>query len=167
MSWLTLYLEPNPQNPMKAHQLCIHCANEVTGPLSLLKKTGVTLCSSCYNTYCPQLRKSEPLVNKLFFTLKARNIDAMLAYFDGKKTVDICIPESKLFIEVDGHQHNTNASQAMSDLMRTYYALKDDYFTLRIPNSLVRQELKQTIKFIVFICDLRKDKIQRINERRA
>ena len=117
------------------------------------KQFGVSLCSSCQLQYRDALHISAHNANRLFFALKARNIDAVLSHYDGKKTVDIFVERSGLCIEVDGEQHNTNAEQALKDLMRTFYSFRKGYITLRIPNSLVKKNLRETVKFVIFIID--------------
>ena len=47
--------------------------------------------------------------------------------------------------------HNYNAQQALSDLKRTYYSFKKQYFTLRIPNSLLRNNFEEVVKIIIDI----------------
>jgi len=122
--------------------------------VSCNKDFGVTLCYNCLKQFKPGLRKSAKPANKLFFALRARSIDAKLSFADGHKTVDIYIPKSLLHIEVDGAHHNLDEKQAFKDLMRTYFSLKRGYFTIRIPNSLVKKKLKDTTKFIIYIMDL-------------
>lgn len=117
------------------------------------KQFGVSLCGSCQLQYKDALHKSAHYANRLYFALKARKIDAVLSYYDGNKTIDIFVEKSGLCIEVDGEQHNTNATQALADLMRTFYSFQQGYITLRIPNSLVKKNLKETVKFIIFIID--------------
>jgi very-short-patch-repair endonuclease len=79
----------------------------------------------------------------LYFALRARNVPAELEKNDGFKTIDIAVPEAKVYIEVDGGHHNLSAKQAMSDLNRTLHAYKKGYLTLRIPNSLVKHHLDE------------------------
>ena len=78
---------------------------------------------------------------KLYFALKMRSIPAELEKYDGYKHVDIAIPDAKIYIEVDGSQHNLNAHQALTDLKRTYHSLLDGYYTIRIPNSLTYNDM--------------------------
>jgi len=118
------------------------------------KHFGVCLCKNCQSQYLAGLTKSAHNANRLFFAMKARSIEATLSYYDGKKTIDIYVERARLFIEVDGEQHNKDAKQALADLMRTYYGFQEGYFTLRIPNSLVKGQLKEAVKFIVYIIDI-------------
>lgn len=88
---------------------------------------------------------------KLYYELKRRRVPAYLEKDDGYKKIDIAIPKAKINIEVDGQQHNFNPNQALRDLKRTYYSFLKGYFTLRIPNSLIRDYLKETADLIVKI----------------
>ena len=69
---------------------------------------------------------------------------------DGYKSIDIAIVDAKVNIEVDGSHHNLKPEQALADLKRTFYSFKKGFLTLRIPNSLVRDEssIQKTAKFI-------------------
>lgn len=62
--------------------------------------------------------------------------------WDGHKTIDIAIPEARFNIEVEGSQHNLNPNQARSDLLRDYYSEQKGFVTKRIPNSLLRDDLR-------------------------
>ena len=83
-----------------------------------------------------------------------------LEKFDGFKTIDIAIPKAKINIEIDGSQHNLSSKQALSDLQRTYFSFRKGYFTLRIPNSLIKEHINQTAGMIVVMIEetLRKKK---------
>jgi very-short-patch-repair endonuclease len=81
----------------------------------------------------------------LYFALKQRNVPAQLEKYDGHKTIDIAIVEAKVNIEVDGSHHNRDSRQALADLKRTLFSFKKGYFTLRIPNSLIRHDLIDNI----------------------
>jgi very-short-patch-repair endonuclease len=65
------------------------------------------------------------------------------------KHVDIVFERPKLHIEVDGIQHNQSTRQALSDLKRTFYSMQDGFLTIRIPNILVRNELTETVNYLV------------------
>jgi very-short-patch-repair endonuclease len=78
-------------------------------------------------------------------------VPAQLEKFDGFKHIDIAIPEAKVNIEVDGSHHNYSTKQALADLKRTYHSFLKGYLTLRIPNSLVKNDfvLEETADYIV------------------
>ena len=87
--------------------------------------------------------KSTPLAKKLSDALRKKDILTLLEKWDGHKHIDIAIPKYKINIEVDGEHHNTRPKQALTDLKRTFYSFKKGYFTLRIPNSLVKNHFEE------------------------
>jgi len=80
---------------------------------------------------------------------------AELEKWDGYKHIDIAIVPAKTNIEIDGSYHNYRANTALRDLERTFYSLEKGYITLRIPNSLVRYRLSETVKYIDKILKVR------------
>ena len=91
----------------------------------------------------------------LYLMLGQNNIDALMEVDDGHKSIDLVVETAKLHIEVDGDHHNTDPSQAFSDLQRTYYSLRDGYITLRIPNILVTENLSGAMEYIIAIINER------------
>jgi very-short-patch-repair endonuclease len=77
----------------------------------------------------------------LYDALKTRNIDAVLEYNDGHKTVDIAVLDAKLFIEVDGLQHFTNPEQILRDFKRSHYSDGDDFRTFYVTNQIIEKYL--------------------------
>ena len=78
--------------------------------------------------------------------------------YDGYKHIDIAIVKSKVNIEVDGGQHH-GTQQALRDLKRTFYSWDKNYVTLRIPNSLTKDDtIEETAKYIDKF--LKKDRTQ-------
>lgn len=104
------------------------------------------LCRNCQDWFCDILEYSTATDEaiELYFALKRRGVPALIEKHDGFKTIDIAVPDAKVNIEVDGTHHNFNSQQAFSDLNRTLYSFKKGFFTLRIPNSLVRFHLEDT-----------------------
>ena len=142
---------------MKYKSDCVCCSKVILTENEVEKSNkthGLTLCIVCEKEHIKGLRGSTVDANRLFFALKGRNLDALLQHKEKFKTIDIYIPSAMLHIEVDGAHHNTDAEQAFRDLMRTYHSAKEGYFTLRIPNTLVKNKLKKAIDIIVNICDL-------------
>lgn len=70
-------------------------------------------------------------------------IETKLEHFDGHKHIDIFIPKGKIYIEIDGAHHYTNAIQMVTDFERDHHSDDDGFHTLRIPNEVVE---KQAIK---------------------
>lgn len=80
---------------------------------------------------------------------------AELEKYDGYKHIDIAIVKAKTNIEIDGSYHNYKANAALQDLKRTFYSLEKGYITLRIPNSLVKYRLTETVNYLDKILKIR------------
>ena len=93
---------------------------------------------------------AEPTIyeNKLITKLKELEINAEPQYNDGHKSVDIFIPKANLIIEVDGSHHHSDSNQALTDLLRTMYSMKEGKITLRIPNKLVDNNINDCASLI-------------------
>ncbi|WP_243651115.1 DUF559 domain-containing protein [Hymenobacter gummosus] len=116
-----------------------------------MENFGVPLCMP-HQEYAKRMElQSTEESMRLYFALKERGVPAKLEQFDGYKHIDISVPEAKVNIEVDGIHHNRDAKQALSDLKRTYYSFLRGYLTIRIPNSLVRNDklLDETADYLV------------------
>jgi very-short-patch-repair endonuclease len=87
---------------------------------------------------------------KLYNELITLNIKCELEKSDGYKHIDIAITNAFLNIEIDGSHHNLDKEQANKDLYRYYYSYIKGYNTLRIPNSLLNEniDIKNTAKMI-------------------
>lgn len=100
----------------------------------------------------PLCRKHQPTkeARELGYLLKNMGWRVEFEKYDGYKSIDIAIVDAKVNIEVDGSHHNLQPEQALADLKRTFYSFKKGFLTLRVPNSLVRDEtsIQKTAKFI-------------------
>lgn len=85
---------------------------------------------------------------KLGNELNKLGYKAELEKWDGYKHIDIAVTRAKLNIEIDGSYHNYRADIALRDLERTYYSLEKGFVTIRIPNSLIRHRLSQTVSYL-------------------
>ena len=74
---------------------------------------------------------------ELFNELKKLGVNAILEYNDGHKHIDIAILDARIFIEVDGLNHYTNAEQIERDFKRNHYSDGDDFDTIHIPNLVI------------------------------
>lgn len=129
-----------------------------------IENFGKILCITCQKNYSNLKKKHEVRkkrsteeAQKLYEVLIKNGFDAKLELWDRHKHIDIAIPSCKVNIEVDGKQHQ-NEKQALADLKRTYYSFKKGYFTLRIPNELVRKNLYDTAGYVMQF--LKKDESQ-------
>jgi very-short-patch-repair endonuclease len=105
-------------------------------------------------------KKPEPTPQalKLGNLLKSMGHKVEFEKYDGYKHIDIAIVDKKVNIEVDGGQHQGKV-QALRDLKRTFYSWNKSFVTLRIPNSLTKEEtIEETAKYIDKF--LRKDRAQ-------
>ncbi|MFP9115766.1 endonuclease domain-containing protein [Flavobacterium sp. RHBU_3] len=132
---------------------CLECDGYISYVVTnfSLSSYGIPLCVSHQRWIegIKSMTSSETI--RLYFALKSRGVPVEIEKFDGYKHIDIAIPEAKMNIEVDGIQHNLSAQQALSDLKRTYYSFLKGYITIRIPNSLLRDDyvLEETADYIV------------------
>ena len=134
---------------------CARCAVAISPKVHTFS-TGyyaLALCMDCQELLEPVIQQASPLTIQLYAALRQRNIPAQLEKFDGFKTIDIAVPQAKINIEVDGLQHNTDRQQALTDLKRTFHSFKKGYYTLRIPNTLVRHHLDETAQYIAGIVE--------------
>ncbi|HLK29362.1 MAG TPA: DUF559 domain-containing protein [Puia sp.] len=122
------------------------------------------LCITCQNWFDRLCVKPTSCAKKLFRHLRERNIKAELESKGKFKTVDITVESALVHIEVDGSHHNLNATTAIKDLWRTYYSMKEAYFTLRIPNAAIRHDIETTVKIISGIIIERKKQLKRFRE---
>lgn len=83
--------------------------------------------------------------------LKERGIEHVCEFPDGHKHVDIGIPNAKLFIEIDGLNHYTDPKQIKADFKRDHYSDGDDFSTIRIPNELIQEHLKEISNAIAIV----------------
>lgn len=129
---------------------CLECGNLLSYEVFdySVSHYGLPLCRSCQEWIKGMQFQSTNETISLYFQLKIRGVPARLEKNDGYKTIDIAVPEAKVNIEVDGMQHNFDSKQALADLKRTYFSFVKGYFTLRIPNSLIRCHLEETADYI-------------------
>lgn len=90
--------------------------------------------------------------------LRKRGILLKMEYYDNHKSVDIFIPSAKLDIEIDGSHHNSSSQQAITDLKRTKYSLREGRITIRIPNSAIYQNISEVADNILEIIEDTKSK---------
>jgi len=83
--------------------------------------------------------------------LKKEDIETKLEYWDGHKHVDIYVPKGKLYIEIDGVHHYTSVRQIISDFQRDHYSDDEGFRTLRIPSSIIFEEVGSITKAVIRI----------------
>ncbi len=75
-------------------------------------------------------------------------VEAHLEHHDGHKSVDIYVPKAKLYIEVDGSQHYTEAMQIQSDFERDHRSDDAGFHTMHITNHAVDTEVMKIARAI-------------------
>ena len=96
---------------------------------------------------------STPQALALAEALRKRGIDLLLEHWDGHKHVDIYIPKAKIYIEVDGTQHDMKLRQAISDFNRDYFSYKEGYFTKHITNAEIDVHLEKIADIITQVVE--------------
>lgn len=94
------------------------------------------------------MEKATEQEKKLYSALKKRGIDCILHYNDGKKTVDIAINKSKIYIEVDGLYHYLRSKQLVTDIKRNRYSCEKGVSTIHIFNSIIDDHLESVAEAI-------------------
>ena len=112
---------------------------------------------------CPAHRKRmEQLIRRqhssaeaitLYYGLIQAGVKPMLAWWDGKKTVDLAISRVKLNIEIDAGFESITCEQALSELEYKCSVHQDEFTTIRIPRVIIRNNLKDTVETIMGITE--------------
>ncbi len=89
----------------------------------------------------------------LYYALKKAGVKAMLAWWDGKRTVDLAISRVRLNIEIDRGEESLSYEQVIAELGQAMHAYHDGFTTLRLPHYLVKTDLKVTVESILGIID--------------
>jgi very-short-patch-repair endonuclease len=141
--------------PLAAHSCC-NCLRHIDEQVYQysMKHFQFALCIPCQSSLRDKIEVTTSHTLSLYFLLRKKGIAAQLEKFDGFKTIDIAVVEARLNIEVDGAHHNTRHEQALADLKRTYYAFEKGYYTLRIPNSLVKSHPVETADYVADFVEL-------------
>jgi very-short-patch-repair endonuclease len=95
----------------------------------------------------------------LYNSLKEKGIKSILEFWDGHKHIDICIPDAKMYIEVDGLPHYTSPRQILADFNRDYYSTHSKFSTIHIPNLILEKYLNKVSAAIVKVVEKRKGRI--------
>jgi len=75
--------------------------------------------------------------------LEKRGIKVELEHWDGHKHVDVFVPATGLYVEIEGLQHFVNSQQISADFMRDHYSDAEKHPTFRITNQLVETHLEE------------------------
>ena len=89
----------------------------------------------------------------LYYGLRAAGARPMLAWWDGKKTVDLALSRVKLNIEIDRGLEAMTHEQAMHELEQTMHSFRNGFTTIRIPDFLIRNHLRETVGNVIGIME--------------
>lgn len=114
---------------------------------------GVELCSRHKERMDKLVRQNNTPLEaiQLYYGLKLAGVNPMLEWWDGKKSVDIAFSRVKLNIEIDTEYHMLTHEQAINDLEETMHSFKNGFTTIRIPSTLIKYYLKETVNNILGI----------------
>ncbi|MEJ2585404.1 MAG: hypothetical protein P8Z38_10305 [Robiginitalea sp.] len=89
----------------------------------------------------------------LYYGLRQQGIRPMLAWWDGKKTVDLAISRVRLNIAIERGYESLSYRQAMHFLETNLQAFEDGFTSIRIPRQLIRNGLSETVDGILRIME--------------
>ena len=134
---------------------CLECKKELSylDHRKAIELFDVELCG-VHRTRMERLIKSHKASAEaiiLYYGLRRAGVRAMLAWWDGSKTVDLAVSRVKLNIEMDFEREPISFEQAIAELGESFYVYHDGFTTLRIPHFLVRSHLNETVEIILGI----------------
>ena len=119
---------------------------------------------------CPaHLKRMERLLAKsrlpveaviLYYGLRQVGIRPMLAWWDGKKTVDLAISRVRLNIAIDRGYESLSHHEGMHELERHLHSFDDGFTNIRIPHCLIRNQPGETVDGILRIMESLREKIR-------
>jgi very-short-patch-repair endonuclease len=113
-----------------------------------MDKFGKALCRNHQETVTKQ-------TVELSNALNDKGVNHTLEHNDGFKHVDIAIEWAKLYLEIEGSQHLYTPKQMLTDYKRDKYSLKDGFYTIRIPNAIIENDVRSVAECISDLASLR------------
>ena len=120
-----------------------------------MESLGVELCSK-HKKRIEKLIKSNNTslaAIQLYYGLKAVGESPMLEWWDGNKFVDLAFSRVKLNIEIDDQYEKLTDQQAINHLEEVMHSFKNGFTTIRIPHTLVKYHLNDTVTNILGIIE--------------
>ena len=90
---------------------------------------------------------------QLYYGLKDAGVSPMLEWWDGSKSVDIAFSRAKLNIEIDTDYQMMTHDQAMNNLEEAMHSFQNGFTTIRIPHTLIRHYLSETVTSVIGIIE--------------
>ncbi len=146
--------------------ICLECKKELDylDHKNAMDSLGVELCVQHHERMQKLIQQNNTPLEaiQLYYGLKEVGVNAMLEWWDGKKSIDIAISRVKLNIEIDSEYEKLTEEQAINNLEEAMHSFKNGFTTIRIPHIVVRYYLKETVKNIVGIMEGLKANIKAI-----
>ncbi|MFS4418664.1 hypothetical protein [Maribacter sp. 2307ULW6-5] len=145
---------------------CLECNKEL-GYLdhkNAMDSLGVELCAKHHKRMETLIKTHDTPLEaiQLYYGLREAGVKAMLEWWDGNKSIDIAISRVKLNIEIDSAYEAITEEQAMNNLEQTMHSFKNGFTTIRIPHTVVRYYLNETVNNIKGIMEGLKKNIKTI-----
>lgn len=134
---------------------CIECKKKLSYAehRSAMDHYGIELCER-HKARMDKLHKNNctPIeAIQLYYGLKQEGANPMLEWWDGKKSVDLAFSRVKLNIEIDTDYHMMSHEQAINNLTNMMHSFQDGFTTIRIPHTLIKYFLNETVENIIGI----------------
>ena len=100
-----------------------------------------------------RLNKTPVEAIRLYYGLKNAGVSPMLEWWDGNKSIDIAISRVKLNIEIDTDYQMMTHEQAMNNLEEAMHSFQNGFTTIRIPHTLIRHYLSETVSSVLGIIE--------------
>jgi len=120
-----------------------------------MENLGVELCKKHKKRIDRLIRTNNTPVAavQLYYGLKAAGESPMLEWWDGSKYVDLAFSRVKLNIEIDDRYEKLTDEQALEHLQKTMQSFANGFTTIKIPHTLIKYHLKETVQNILGIME--------------
>ena len=120
-----------------------------------METLGVELCAKHKKRIDRLMRTNNTPVAaiQLYYGLKEVGESPMLEWWDGNKFVDLAFSRVKLNIEIDDQYEKLTDQQAINHLEEVMHSFKNGFTTIRIPHTLIRHHLNDTVSNIIGIME--------------
>jgi len=136
---------------------CLECNKELSyiDHRASMESLGVELCNRHKNRIEKLIKTNNTSVAavQLYYSLKEVGESPMLEWWDGNKYVDLAFSRVKLNIEIDDRYEKLTDDQAITHLQETMQSFKNGFTTIKIPHTLIKHHLKETVQNILGIME--------------
>lgn len=143
---------------------CLECNNELNylDHRASIESFGVELCAKHKKRMDRLVRTNKTPVAaiQLYYGLKAVGESPMLEWWDGNKFVDLSFSRVKLNIEIDDKYEKLSYDEAIDYLQESMHYFKNGFTTIKVPHTLIKYNLKETVDNILGIIGELKAKVR-------